>query len=132
METPPTKRGYIHLNAVRLLPSDTPCAVICQALCCSDRMVRLWIELFNHGGVGAMSNRLSGGRKRKVKLERVCNLLVPVLEKPAQAGVVHWTGITPHGYLKEQLCVDLGCRTAVRWLHELSYQLGVSRPWPER
>ena len=40
------------------------------------------------------------GRWRKVKLERVQevqDLLVPVLEQPAQAGCVHWTGIKLHG-----------------------------------
>jgi hypothetical protein len=66
-----------------------------------------------------------------VKLERVRDLLVPVLENPAQAGQVHWTGVKVHGYLKEQLCVQLGYRTVVRWLHELDYHLRVPRPWPE-
>ena len=60
------------------------------------------------------------------------DLLVPVLENPAQAGQVHWTGVKLHGYLKEQLQIELGYRTAIRWLHELDYHLRVPRPWPER
>ena len=132
MEASPTKRGYIRLNALRLLLTGTPRATVCQIFCRSDRMVRLWIELYNRGGIDALRTKKPGGRKRKVKLERVREVLVPVLEHPAQAGVVHWTGVKLHGYLKEQLCVDLGYRTAVRWLHELDYHLRFPRPWPER
>jgi transposase len=95
-------------------------------------MVRLWIELFNRGGIDALLPRKSKGRPRKVKLERVRDLLLPVLADPAQAGGVHWTGVKLHGYLKEQLCIDLGYRTAVRWLHELDFHLRFPRPWPER
>ena len=103
MEASPTKRGYLRLNAIRLLLTGTPRATVSQIFCRSDRMVRLWIELFNRGGIDALRTRRPGGRKRKVKLERVRDLLVPVLENPAQAGVVHWTGVKLHGYLKEQL-----------------------------
>jgi transposase len=132
MEASPTKRGYIRLNALRLLLTGTPRATVCQIFCRSDRMVRLWIELFNRGGIDALRTRKPGGRRRKVKLERVRDVLVPVLQNPAQAGVVHWTGVKLHGYLKEQLCLDLGYRTAVRWLHELNFHLRFPRPWPER
>ena len=34
-------------------------------------MVRLWIELFNRGGIDALITRPRSGRPRKVKLERV-------------------------------------------------------------
>lgn len=132
MEAAPTKRGYIRLNALRLLLSGTPRVTVCQIFSRSDRMVRLWIELFNRGGIDALLPRKSKGRPRKVKLERVRDLLLPVLADPAQAGVVHWTGVKLHGYLKEQLCIDLGYRTAVRWLHELDFHLRFPRPWPER
>jgi transposase len=132
MEASPTKRGYVRLQAMRALLLGYSRAQVCQLTGRSDRMVRLWIELFNRGGIDALRTNKPGGRPRKVKLERVRDLLVPVLENPAQAGVVHWTGVKLHGYLKEQLCVDLGYRTAVRWLHELDYHLRFPRPWPQR
>jgi transposase len=132
MEASPTKRAYVRLNAIRLLLTGTSRAAVCQIFCRTDRTIRLWIELFNRGGIDALRTKRPGGRARKVKLERVRDLLVPVLENPAQAGQVHWTGVKLHGYLKEQLCLDLGYRTAVRWLHELNYHLRFPRPWPER
>ena len=132
MEAAPTKRSYIRLNAVRSLLLGISRIVICKQFCRSDRMIRLWIELFNRGGIDALISRPKPGRPRKVKLERVRDLLVPMLENPASAGQVHWTGVKLHGYLKEQLCVDLGYRTAIRWLHELDFHLRLPRPWPER
>lgn len=132
MEAAPNKRSYIRLNAIRSLLMGMTRAVVCQQFCRTDRMVRLWVELFNRGGIDALITKPRPGRKRKVKLERVRDLLLPVLENPAQAGQVHWTGVKLHGYLKEQLAVELGYRTTIRWLHELDFHLRVPRPWPER
>ncbi len=131
MEAAPTKRGFIRLQAIRTLLLGFTRAQVGQLCDRSDRMVRLWIELFNRGGIDALAPRKSSGRPRKTKLERGRDLLVPVFEHPAQAGVVHWTGVKVHGYLKEQLCVDLGYRIAVRWLHELDFNLRFPKPWPE-
>lgn len=132
MEAAPNKRSYIRLNAIRSLLLGIARTTVCQQFCRTDRMVRLWIELFNRGGIDALITRSKGGRKRKVKLERVRDLLVPVLENPAQAGQVHWTGVKIHGYLKEKLSLELGYSTAVRWLHQLNFHLRVPQPWPER
>ena len=132
MDAAPNKRSYVRLNAIRSLLLGITRATLCQQFCRTDRMVRLWIELFNRGGIDALITKPRPGRRRKVKLERVRDLLVPVLENPAAAGQVHWTGVKLHGYLKEKLCVDLGYRTTIRWLHELNFHLRVPQPWPER
>lgn len=132
MEAAPTKRSYIRLAAIRSLLLGVGRDTVCQQFCRTDRMVRLWIELFNRGGIDALRTKRPGGRRRKVKLERVRDLLVPLLANPAQAAQVHWTGVKLHGYLKEQLSLELGYRTVVRWLHELDYHLRLPRPWPER
>ncbi len=132
MEAAPNKRSYVRLAAMRSLLLGYSRKDVCLIHARTDRMVRLWIELFNRGGIDALITRPKPGRPRKVKLERVRDLLVPVLENPAQAGQVHWTGVKVHGYLKEQLAMELGYRTAIRWLHELDFHLRVPRPWPER
>jgi transposase len=132
MEAAPNKRSYVRLAAMRSLLLGYRRKDVCRIHARTDRMVRLWIELFNRGGMDALITRPKPGRPRKVKLERVRDLLLPVLENPAQAGQVHWTGVKVHGYLKEQLAVELGYRTTIRWLHELDFHLRVPRPWPER
>jgi transposase len=132
MEAAPNKRSYVRLCAMRALLLGYERKQVCELYDRTDRMVRLWIELFNRGGIDALITKPRPGRRRKVKLERVRDLLVPVLENPAQAGQVHWTGVKLHGYLKKQLAIDLGYSTTVRWLHELNFHLRVPQPWPER
>ena len=132
MEAAPNKRSYVRLAAIRSLLMGIPRATLCQQFCRTDRMVRLWIEMFNRGGIDALITEPRPGRKRKVKLERVRDLVVPVLENPAQAGQVHWTGVKLHGYLQAQLQMEWGYSTTVRWLHELNFHLRVPQPWPER
>ena len=45
---------------------------------------------------------------------------------------MHWTDAKLHGYLKEQLKIELGYSTTLRWLHELNFHLRVPQPWPQR
>lgn len=132
MDAAPNRRSYVRLCALRALLLGMPRAQVCQMFARTDRMVRLWIECFNRGGIDALITRPRPGRARKVKLQRVRDLLLPVLENPSLAGQVHWTGVKLHGYLQEQLCVELGYRTTIRWLHELNFHLRVPQPWPER
>jgi len=132
MEAAPNRRSFVRLVCIRSLLLGIARSVLCQQFNRTDRMVRLWIEMFNRGGIDALITRPRPGRPRKVRLERVRDLLVPVLENPASAGQVHWTGVKIHGYLKERLAVELGYRTAIRWLHELDFHLRVPQPWPER
>src|SRR5262245_11610490 len=132
MDAAPNRRSYVRLCALRALLLDQPRATVCQMFNRSDRTVRLWIECFNRGGIDALITRPKPGRPRKVKLERVRDLLVPVLENPSLAGQVHWTGVKVHGFLQEQLSLELGYRTTIRWLHELNFHLRVPQAWPER
>ena len=88
---------------------------------------------WNQGAAGAIA---------QVKLERLRDLLVPVLENPSKAGEAHWTGVKVHGWLKEAARARSGLQhnssrtgirlRTVRYLHELGYSLRVRRPWPER
>ena len=132
MDAAPNKRSYIRLAAMRAMYLGMDRESICKLYDRSDRMVRLWMTMFNEGGIDALASKPIPGRPRKVKLKRLQDLLVPVLEDPAQGGELHWTGVKLHGWLKESLSVELGYSTLVRYLHDLSYNLRVPRPWPER
>jgi transposase len=126
-ETMVSQKGEIFPVAASL---RLPCLLIglerrgvAQQFCRSDRVIRLWIEMFNRGGIDALTTKGHPGRRRRVKLERLRDLLVPVLENPRQAGELHWTGVKIHGFLKKQLGLDVGYSTTVRYLH-----LRVPRP----
>jgi len=132
MEAAPNRRSYIRMAAVRSLLMGVTREQVCAQFCRTDRVVRLWIELFNRGGIDALATKPRRGRKRRIKLQSLRDLLVPVLENPAQAGELHWTGVKLHGWLKKSLGLELGYSTTVRYLHELGYNLRVPQPWPER
>ena len=132
MEAAPNRRSYIRLAVMRSLLMGLERGVVAQQFCRSERVVRLWIAMFNLGGIDALTTKRPVGRGRRVKLERLRDLLMPVLENPRQAGELHWTGVKLHGYLKERLGLEVGYSTTVRYLHELGYNLRVPRPRPER
>jgi transposase len=129
MEAAPNRRSSIRLNAIRPLLLGVPRKTVCEIFCRTDRSIRLWIELFNRGGIDALITRVKPGRPRKVKLQRVRDILVPILDNPKEARQVHWTGVKLHGYLKDKLKIDLGYSSVVRWIHELDYHLRVPRRW---
>ena len=128
----PNRRSFVRLQALRVLLLGYSRKQVCELCDRTDRMLRLWIEIFNRGGIDALITKARPGRQRKVKLERVRDLLLPVLENPALVGQGHWTAVKLHGYLKEQLQQEFGYSTTVRWLHELNLHLRVPQPWPER
>ena len=55
-----------------------------------------------------------------------------VLEKPVEADVAHWTGVTFQGWLRDELEVDVGYSTVIRFLHEQGFTWTVPQPWPDR
>ena len=130
MEAAPNKRSYIRLGALRALMLGTSRVDVCKLYCRTDRMLRLWIVMFNTGGIDALISRPKPGRPRKVSLQRLGDLLVPVLKDPALAGERHWTGVKIHGWLKTQISEDLSYRSVIRSLHALDFHRRIPRPWP--
>jgi hypothetical protein len=98
MEAAPIKRSYLRLAAIRALLLGVPRPQVCRLYHRSDRWVRLWIEMFNRGGIDALASKPRTGRPPKVKLARLRDLLIPVLEDPTRAGELHWTGVKLHGW----------------------------------
>ena len=132
MDAAPNKRSYVRLNAIRNLLLGYDRQSVCNIFARSDRLVRLWIHAFNESGIDGLITKPRSGRPRKVKLQKLKDLLVPVLEDPSKAGEVHWTGVKIHGFLKKQLSLELGYRTAIRWMHEMDFDLRVPRAWPHK
>jgi transposase len=108
MEAAPNKRSYRRLAAMRALLKGFERAQVADLFGRTERMVRLWVKMFNRGGIDALASKPRPGRPRTVKLQKLHDLLIPVLEDPSKAGEVQWTGVKIHGWLKEQLATELG------------------------
>ena len=89
MEAAPNRRSYIRLAVMRSLLRGLERRVVRAQFCRTDRVIGLWIEMFNTGGIDALTSKGRAGRGRRVKLERLRDLLVPVLENPGEAGELH-------------------------------------------
>ena len=79
MEAAPNRRSYIRLAVVRSLFMGLERSVVAKQFCRTDRDW-IWIEMFNTGGIDALTTKGRSGRGRRVKLERLRDMLVPVLE----------------------------------------------------
>jgi hypothetical protein len=94
----------------------------------NERMVLLWIIKYNHGGIDALISKPTGGRRRKVALQRLEEVLVPMLKDPAQAAIEHWTGVKVHGCQTARGEV-FKCSPLVKRLHGLANPLSPESPF---
>lgn len=63
-------------------------------------------------------------------MEDAQKTISPVLEAPSEFGVLHWTGVKLHGWLKEHRGLDISYRTTLRYLHDLDFRRLFPRPVP--
>lgn len=96
----------------------------------SQRQILRYIHAFNKLGIDGLVPGRSSGRPRRLPPEELISKVLPVVEDPSLAGQSHWTAVKLHGWIKEQLQVDLSYGTTVRYLHEQDFKLKVPRPWP--
>ena len=57
MEAAPNRRSYIRLTVICSLLMGLERSVVAKQFCRSDRVVRLWIEMFNTGGIDALTTK---------------------------------------------------------------------------
>lgn len=79
MDATPNKRSYIRLAAMHCLLRGMDREDVSETFCRSERMVRLWIIKYSHGGTDALISKPAGGRRLKIALQRLEEVLVPVL-----------------------------------------------------
>ncbi len=125
MEAAPNRRNYIRMAAIHAQILGFPREQVAQLNNRSDRMLHLWIHQFNEAGIDGLISRSPLGRPRIAPLQRVENLLITGQRDPSLEKKTHLTGVTLHGFLREKLTTELGCRTVIRWLHELNVKFRV-------
>ncbi|HEY9175509.1 MAG TPA: IS630 family transposase [Verrucomicrobiae bacterium] len=131
MDCTPSKKVFIRLQALAALYRGQSWERVVSLSRVGERQLLRWIHLFNVRGIDGLIPRASSGRARKLDAQRFAQEVLPVVRHPQKVQEQHWTGVKLHGWLKQQLQVELSYSTLLRYLHEQDFRLKVPRPWPE-
>jgi transposase len=131
MRAAASHRERDRLRAIKALILQPDFQFVLELFDLSERTLRAWISAFNLQGIDGLLDKDRPGRPRAIGQEheeRLRDLII----RPSQAEITHWTAKKFHGYLLEQLRIECGYRTVVRWMHEQNFRLKVPQPWPDR
>lgn len=118
------------LLSIQMLWRGIGALEVSKILCVSDVSVYNWIHRFNSQGLDGLVSRARGGRPRRVSKAQIIKYL-NVFEAPQKAGETHWTAKKFHGYLQEELQVEISYQRVLDYLHEHGYRLKYGRSWPK-
>lgn len=127
----PYREGHDRMMAIRALALRIPHAKVALLHQVTPRTLTNWINRFNARGIDGLVDRRRSGRPRAIAPEQARQLRELIL-RPDQVGVTHWTGKKFHGHLREELELEVGYSTVIRWLHDHNFRLKVPQPWPDR
>jgi len=127
----PTQKAYRRLWCMRMILIGKAKSQVREFFALKLNTLNGWIRRFNVAGIDGLLDKKNPGRPRKLAPEKTAHYR-QLIDQPASVGVTHWTGRKFHGYLTEELNLQVGYRTVIRWLHEANYALKVPRPWPDR
>lgn len=119
------------MQAIKALLLGVPRPTVAELFAVSERAVFDWVERFNESGLDGLVDKPRSGRPPKIPPEAAARL-EEVLEKPEEAGEIHWTGRKFHGYVRETLEIEIGYSTVQRWIRQRGFRLKVPQPWPDR
>jgi transposase len=127
----PSKAGFVRMWSIRCLILGMTHEHVALLADVTLETLYDWVHDFNASGVDGLIDKPRSGRPRIIP-PHIEPELSAVIEKPGDVAVTHWTGVKFHGYLREQLELEVGYRTVIRWLQENNFRLKVPQPWPDR
>lgn len=129
MKASPKQLYYVRLEAIRFLLLGYSLKQTSLFVVRSVRTVRLWVALWNKGGLEALLPQRRPGRPRAVKPEDK-DRIIHLLRNPQDAGQAHWTARKLHGFIGQAWSLELGYSTLARNFKEWGFRLKVPRSWP--
>jgi transposase len=127
----PTRQSCHRMQAVKALLLGAQHEFVGQLYSVTRQTLLVWIKAFNAQGIDGLVEKAKPGRPPAIAGEQK-DRLVDLLHHPGKADITHWTAKKFHGHLREQLQIEVGYSTLVRWLHEHNFRLKVPQPWPDR
>jgi transposase len=126
-----SQAGGDRLRAIKSLILGVARSVVAAIYGVDPCTVRRWVAAFNDQGIDGLIDKPRSGRPHKVPPQTV-KMCEDLLAHPENAGRVHWTGVRFHGYLRDNLQIEIGYSTVVRLMHDAGFRLKVPQPWPDR
>jgi len=130
MDCTPTKKGFRRLQALLWFYEGKTYQEVAALAHFSERQILRYMQAFNARGIDGLIPGRSSGRPRVLSAQVLKEKIIPLVDEPSKANQSHWTAVKLHGWIKDQLQIELGYSTTVRYLHEQDYKLKVPRPWP--
>lgn len=127
----PSRASHRRMQAVKALLLGGAHAFVAELYSVSLQTLVIWIKAFNAQGIDGLIEKDKPGRPRAIKEENT-DRLIDLLRHPSKAEIAHWTAKKFHGHLRDELRIEAGYRTVVRWMHEQNFRLKVPQPWPDR
>ena len=125
------RQAAFRMQAIKALLLGVHRVTVAELLEATERAVFDWIRRFNESGIDGLVDKPRSGRPRKIPPSADARL-EHAIECPEEAGEVHWTGKKFHGFVRQELGVEVGYSTVIRWLKEHNFRLKVPQPWPDR
>ncbi len=129
MNALPDQRQFKRLFAIQMIFQGIAAGDVAAGCFVERQTLRRWIKRFNAEGIDGLLDRPRRGRPRKIPPE-LDEQLESVIRDPSCADQTHWTARKFHGYLREELELEVGYSAVVNWLHDKGFRLKVPRSWP--
>lgn len=123
------QRQFKRLFAILMLFRGVSALDVAACSFVHRQTLRAWIKRFNAEGIDGLLDRRRSGRPRKIPPE-LAGHLQSVLLDPGSVGEVHWTARKFHGYLRDELALEVGYSAVAKWMHDAGFALKVPRSWP--
>lgn len=126
-----TGRSRDRMRAIRALGQGYDGATVAGIFDVHPRTLARWVERFNRRGIDGLIDAPRSGAPPKIRPDEAGEIL-EMLEHPENQNVTHWTGKKFHGFVRDELGIEIGYSTLMAWLHDKNYRLKVPQPWPDR
>lgn len=126
-----SKRSAVRLRAIKALLLDIDFDQVTALFDVAERTLCGWVAAFNEQGIDGLIERAHPGRPRVIAEEQA-TYLHGLIKEPQRADQTHWTARKLHGFVKNELGLEVSYTTVWRLFHERGFSLQVPRPWPDR
>ncbi|MGF1573868.1 MAG: IS630 family transposase, partial [Sumerlaeia bacterium] len=131
MNCAPTQRTFIRLQVLENFYRGFDYALVEKMFSGSKRTFQRIISAWNKQGIDGLIERPKTGRPPLLSPPQI-EVISDLLLHPEKAQQAHWTARKLHGFLRQELAIEVGYSTLTRALAENRWRLKYPRPIPAK